>query len=62
MVNLLFNPYNWGYNGTVTQHIGEKGTLKLTLKKDGSKKQLHEVISENVPGLKAVSYTHLSMG
>lgn len=52
MVNLLFNPYNWGYNGTVTQHIGEKGTLKLTLKKDGSKKQLHEVISENVPGLK----------
>ncbi|CAH00129.1 medium-chain fatty acid ethyl ester synthase/esterase [Kluyveromyces lactis] len=59
MVNLLFNPLHWGYNGTVTQHIGEKGTIKLQ-KKDGSEAQLHELISEEVTGLSDGSKFQLS--
>ncbi|CDO95176.1 unnamed protein product [Kluyveromyces dobzhanskii CBS 2104] len=51
MVNLLFNPFHWGYNGTVTQHIGKRGTVKLQ-KKDGSEAQFDELISREVVGLK----------
>lgn len=46
----LFNPAHWGYNGTITQHIGQEGTVKLQ-KKDGTEEQLHELISKEVPNL-----------
>lgn len=49
---MLFNPYHWGYNGTVTQHIGAKGTVPLTLKADGTQIQLHELVSQEIPELK----------
>lgn len=33
----VFNPLHWGVNGTVTHKIGEKGTVKLVLKRTTDK-------------------------
>lgn len=48
----LLNPFHWGYNGTVKQHIGEDGTVPLKLKQSNERISLQQFLSDNVPGLR----------
>ncbi|AMD20833.1 HDR091Wp [Eremothecium sinecaudum] len=47
----IINPLHWGYRGSVTHHIGERGTVGLRLKSNGFV-SLHEFVTLYVPGLK----------
>ena len=48
----LLNPFHWGYNGTVKQHIGEDGTVPLKLKQSNERISLQQFLSDNVSGLR----------
>ncbi|KAM3162960.1 Medium-chain fatty acid ethyl ester synthase/esterase 2 [Lachancea thermotolerans] len=48
----IFNPFHWGYHGTIEQVSNPNGTVALTLKDEKKPVQFSDFVSREIPGLK----------
>lgn len=48
----LINPFHWGYNGSVEEHVSEKGSVEISLKDSKETIPFNEFVQQHVPALK----------